>query len=173
MSVEYMVGNALDFPGGSNVLLHGCNTLGGVFGAGIAKQIAEEYPAALEADKEAAAAGANRLGLFSVAVLPNGKRITNGYTQADISTDRRQVDYEAVYVVLSETRAALETALSDGRRYTLCMPWIGCGLAGGSKRVIRAMIEDVFEESPIRCVVVERAVKPSAQPSSTTEGSAP
>lgn len=168
MPVTHITGNALDFPEETNVLAHGCNTLGS-FGAGLARQIAEEYPAAAEADKAAFDAKENQLGTFSSAVVAAGtKRIANLYIQESVGTDRRRVDYEALYTSLSNLRAVLENAGKEGRAYRLALPWIGCGLAGGSKTVVRAMIEDVFGESPIEVFVVEYAKKTSAKPAQTS-----
>ena len=155
MSVEYITGNVLDFPAGANVLAHAVNSLG-VMGAGVAKQIAEEYPAALAAYMEAHAAGQLTLGSFTVAEVAGGKRVVNLVVQERIGTDRRQVDYEAVYFSLDALHTILKEAHAAGRVYTLCMPWVGCGLAGGSRAVIRAMVETIFGDSPVRCVVVTR-----------------
>ena len=171
MPVTHITGNALDFPEGTNVLAHGCNTLGS-FGAGIARQIAEEFPAAAEADQDALNAKENQLGTFSSALVAGGtKRVVNLYIQESVGTDRRRVDYEAVYTALSNLRAVLENAGKEGRVYRLALPWIGCGLAGGSRRVIAAMIEDIFGESPIEAFVVEYARKASAPAAAPTDSS--
>lgn len=154
MSVQIIQGNLLDWPNGANLILHGCNTLGGVFGAGVAKQIAERYPLALQADIDAAAEGANRLGLFSVAKIDD-KRIVNVYIQDQIGTDSRKVNYEAVYTALETLRDSLENAAKEGRKYTVAMPWIGCGLAGGSRRIIEAMVRELFDKSQITVYIVE------------------
>lgn len=156
MPVEYTIGDALSFPKGATVLAHGCNTLpgGGHMGSGIARLIADRWPVVIKADQEAAKAGGNVLGQFSVATVEDEKRVVNLYTQERVGTDRRQVDYEAVYVGLSHLRDALEAAFAAGRTHAVCMPWIGCGLAGGSKVIVGAMIEDVFGPSPVRAIVV-------------------
>ena len=173
MPVTHITGNALDFPENTNVLAHGCNTLGS-FGAGVALQIAQEYPAAAEADKAAFDARENQLGTFSSAVVAGGaKRIANLYIQESVGTDRRRVDYEALYSALSNLRAVLENAGKEGRAYRVAMPWIGCGLAGGSKTVVRAMIEDIFGESPIEVFVVEYIPKTSEKPVETAASAAP
>ena len=51
MSVEHVKGNILDFPNNSNVIAHGCNTLG-VMGAGLAVKIKDEYPRCLRCLQE-------------------------------------------------------------------------------------------------------------------------
>lgn len=156
--IEHIKGNLLDFPK-CNVIAHGCN-IHNTFGAGIALQIKEEYPLAYEADCEAAKAGKNQLGTVSQAVLPNGKRILNLYQQTLKSDGTRALDYEAFYSALEQVKIVLEKAHAQGRIYTLGLPYkIGCGLAGGSWKVVYAMIEDLFLDSPIKVVIVEYVKK--------------
>ena len=83
-----------------------------------------------------------------------GKRIVNLVTQERIGTDQRQVDYEALYTSLNTLRRVLESARDEGRIYRLAVPWLSCGLAGGSTKVVGAMIEEIFGNSPIVCTVV-------------------
>lgn len=134
-------------------------------GAGITRQIAEEFPAAAEADQEAFKNGTNHLGTFtSVAVSGGTKRIVNLYAQTEFGTETRQLDYEALYTGLERLRAVLQDAHAQGRVYRVAMPWLGCGLAGGSKKIVKAMIEDIFGESPIEVFVVEYQPKTGAKP---------
>ena len=154
MSIEYFTGNALDFPNGANVLVHGCNTLG-KFGAGIAAQIAEEYPAAKEVYLQAFENKQIRLGTFTTANVAGGKRIVNLITQERVGADKRQVDYEALYLGLETLKDILEDAAKEGRNYTVCLPWIGTGLAGGSKNIIKAIFEDIFDKSLIKFIIVD------------------
>ena len=154
MSVEYVKGNLLDFPNNSNVICHCISSRQVSMGAGIAKAIREEYPAALEAYQKAFDSGSCQLGTFSVAEVAGGKRVVNLVTQENLGTDRRQVDYEALYTALNTLRRVMENARDEGRIYRLAMPWLSCGLAGGSTKVVGAMIEDIFGPSPIVCTVV-------------------
>lgn len=159
MRVTYLTGNVLDFPNGTNVLVHGVSRQG-VMGAGVAAQIAKRYPEAYEVYSAAyldRVKGELALGTFTVAILTDEKRVVNLVTQDEIGTESRKVDYEAVYSGLTTLRDALEDAGKQGRSYSICMPWIGCGLAGGSQNVIRAMIEDVFGASSIPVTVVSYA----------------
>jgi O-acetyl-ADP-ribose deacetylase (regulator of RNase III) len=167
MPVTHITGNALDFPEETNVLVHVCNRQG-TMGAGIARQIAEEYPAAAEADQEAFKNGGNQLGMFSSAVVAGGtKRVCNLYAQTSYGTETRQLDYEALYTGLERFRAVLEDAGKQGRVYRVAMPWLGTGLAGGSRKVVGAMIEDIFGESSIEVFVVDY------QPKAREETAAP
>ena len=158
MSIEYVKGNLLDFPG-VNVIAQICNCKN-IMGGGLALQIKEEYPAAFEADTAAAKVGENQLGMFSVATLPNGKRIVNLYCQYDIGTDKRQIDYEATTVALTRLKELLENANKEGRNYSVGLPaMMGCGLAGGDWHIVKAIIESIFEKSPIKVVIVEYTKK--------------
>ena len=178
MSVEHVKGNILDFPNNSNVLAHGVS-LQGKYGAGLAKQIAEEYPAAKNIYMEAFETKQLRLGTMTVADVAGGKKIANLVVQEQVGTDKRQLDYEALYVALSDLEWALRHAKEEGRIYRLALTWIGCGLAGGSLKIVGAMIEDIFGNSPIVCTVVgyvqppKKKIEPEAvvqsdQPSTTT-----
>ncbi len=155
MPLAFQKGNLLDFTSWQ-VLVHQCNAQG-KFGAGLARQIRDEYPAAYDAYMHEQAAGRLKLGSLSVAEVPGGKRIINLVAQEEAGTDRRRTDYEVLYCGLEEIRRRLEEAHTKGRPWSLGIPqWIGCGLAGGSPRIVEAMVRDLFEDSPVRCVVVER-----------------
>ncbi len=153
--VGFLYGNLLDFPYGINTIAHCCNTLN-VMGAGIAKQIAERYPEAKEADDYSAQAGTNELGEFSVASVEVedsssfqhqhfGKevrecKIYNLYTQAGIGFGR-EVNYEALYRNLHLMR----NQLNDCTDTVLGLPYeMSSGLAGGSWQIVSAMINTIF-----------------------------
>jgi O-acetyl-ADP-ribose deacetylase (regulator of RNase III) len=154
MVIKHIKGNLLDFPSGINIIVHSCNTKN-VFGAGIAKSIKDEYPAAYEADTLASSKGENKLGYMSYANVSGGKKVVNLYTQAGFGAETRQVDYEAFYIAISRLRDALEQAHKEGRKYVLGFPYkISCGLAGGDWEIIQTMIEQVFEPSSIETFIV-------------------
>lgn len=181
MPVEHVVGNLLNWERGTNVICH-CVSLQRVMGAGVALQIAEEYPAAKEAYLEAftkadgGEAPMPELGCLIVATVPGGKRIIHLVAQADIGTHKTQLDYDALRDGLTQVREILEGAAKEGRNWVLGLPkWIGAGYAGGDPVKVEAIVNDIFGQSPVRCVVVERrarsarAAKPAAssEPTST------
>ena len=167
MPIHHITGNALDFPENTNVLLN-IVSLKPVMGAGIARQIAEEYPDAFQAHKDFIAGGTAMLGEFSSAIVAAGtKRICNLIAQADIGTHRRQLDYEALYSGLTIFRELLTDAYNNGRVYRVAMPWVGTGLAGGSRKVVGAMIEDIFENAPFEVFVVDYKPKTSVKSADT------
>lgn len=154
--VGFLYGNLLDFPYGINTIAHCCNTMN-VMGAGIAKQIADRYPEAKEADDECAKIGQNELGERSFAEveiddeenkLPHqtfgvNKRwckIYNLYTQDGIGFGR-EVNYEALYRNLHLMR----NALNNDSNCVLGLPYqMSSGLAGGSWEIVNAMINTIF-----------------------------
>jgi hypothetical protein len=118
-----------------------------VMGAGIAKQIADRYPEAKEADDECAKIGQNDLGERSFAEVEiddeENKRwckIYNLYTQDGIGFGR-EVNYEALYRNLHLMR----NALNDDPNCVLGLPYqMSSGLAGGSWEIVSAMINTIF-----------------------------
>lgn len=153
--VGFLYGNLLDFPYGINTIAHCCNTMN-VMGAGIAKQIAERYPSAKEADDVATKAGRNDLGEFSFAeveidntadfphqefgVEKRKGRIFNLYTQDSIGFGR-EVNYEALYRNLHLMRNQLNNNVNT----ILGLPFeMSSGLAGGSWEIVSAMINYIF-----------------------------
>ncbi len=159
MSVEHVKGNLLDFPHGINVIAHCANcqcTLGNGTSSGIARQIGDRFPAAMQADKDAHDNDMAELGLFSVALVGKDQRVVNIYGQERYGSDRRHLDYEGFYSALEKVRDLLQKAHEDGRPYTLGLPFmIGCAKAGGSWPVVEAMIQTLFAGSPIKCYIVE------------------
>ncbi len=159
MSIEHKKGNLLDFNHGITMIAHCANTKN-VMGSGIALQIKEEYPVAYEADTAAAAAKKNQLGQFSVATLPNGRKIVNVYAQGEYGMEKRQLDYEAFYIAFEELHRLMLEAKEKGRTHILGIPkFIGCFRAGGSWRVVNAMLEEIFLDSPIKLIIVEYVKK--------------
>ena len=177
-------GNLLDFPThdpdnpdhyiGINAIAHSCNTRN-IMGGGIAKQIKDRYPEAYEADTKAYNTEYDQdgqyvhwLSKFSKAeinskFLPDGKRyIYNMYNQANLGGDRRQVLYEDFWQALKRVEQDLYKMNVEKHEYdpsappVLGLPYgISCGLAGGNWGIIKAMIEDIFLDSPIQCYIVK------------------
>lgn len=141
----------------AQVIAHGCNTLGSM-GAGVAKIIAAHYPEVLDPYRELCDRYRDRrrallgqlqmLEVTPVPAAPNVRHIANLFTQLDIGTHKRQVDYEAVRQALAALRDRLAT--SDFAAVTrIAMPRIGAGLAGGDWSVLRAIIDEIFGASPV------------------------
>lgn len=153
--IEYIKGNILDFKG-FNVFAHSIS-IKGYMGKGLALQIKEEYPKVYEDVQESLKKNENVLGNFVVSVLYDGKRIVSLYTQEDVGTDKRMVDYQA-FIVSLETLEKVLREKTD--KYTLALPYkLSCGLAGGDWRIVKAIIESIFVDSPVKVVIVEYVKK--------------
>ena len=177
--IQIISGNLLDFPPhcktdpdkyiGINVIAHSCNCQN-VMGAGIAKQIKERYPQAFEADTECYNNEYNEGGNWKVRIgdyskaeieskfLPNNKgRIYNLYTQSGYSTKKREVNYEYFWKAMKAMQEDLLFIQHEtGEPQVLGLPYgISCGLAGGNWKIIKAIIEDIFLDSPIETYIVK------------------
>lgn len=159
MSVEYIIGDLLDWPNGINVILHSVNGQK-VMGSGLAKLIKDRYPAAHDAYQASFKRGEAALGSISYADVGDGHKVINALLQWDYRRDPsdkwRFTDYEAVYTALSTVRDLLENAHSEGRQYVLGLPYnLGSDRGGASWSIIQEMIFDIFGKSPVRCVIVQ------------------
>lgn len=168
--IRHFEGNLLDFKSW-NVIAH-CVNAQGVMGSGVAKAIRDEYPIAFEEYEKDFRLNGNRLalGTFSVAITSSGKRIVNMVAQEyykghekeqfafldDKTGNRKFVDYEALYVCLSKLRDALEEGKKNGREYALGLPYkLASDRAGGDWKIVEAMIESIYGDSPIDVVIVK------------------
>lgn len=139
MTFRIVKGNLLEMvdAGEFDVIIHGCNCFH-TMGGGIARQIAKRWPQAYQADKTTPYADRTKLGSWSQYILPNGCVIINGYTQFEMSSGEDVFEYEAFRNLL----LALKMNFEEAKRYGL--PWIGCGLAGGDKERVAAIIEETL-----------------------------
>lgn len=155
--ITEIVGNLLETDK-CNVIVHQCN-LNHTFGAGLAKAIADKFPEAYKADKKTVCGDPNKLGEYSAAKITDSKGtsisfIANLYSQIGMGPGVRQTSYDYMVNGLTKLRDSLESKSSPTKTYTLGIPFqLGCGLANGSWGIVRAIIEDVFGESPIEVYI--------------------
>ena len=117
-----------------DIIVHGCNCFN-VMGAGIAAQIAKQFPDAKLADDETVRGDAGKLGTYTIGM---GGRlvILNAYTQYGTSANGEDVfEYNAFKRVLDKI------AYRFGK-WRIGLPMIGMGLAGGDKVRILTMMEE-------------------------------
>ena len=134
--------NLLEYP--LDGIIHQANchhTMGG----GIAARIRAKFPEAYEADCETPCGDKAKLGTFSVAVLPSNFHIYNMYSQFCIGTGK-MTRYDAMDDGL---RSIEKHAISNGLQRLGLPKNMGCVLGGGDYRIVRAIIECVFSESPL------------------------
>jgi len=122
------------------------------FGSGIAKRIREKYPEAYDADLKSGTKGdSHRLGSYSVAhVLKEDKYIFNLYGQYNYGAMARFTSYDAIDRGLRK----IETYAKEHNLSTLGLPRnMGCVRGGGSWRIVRAIIEDIFADNAIELYI--------------------
>lgn len=126
-----------------------------VFGAGIARQIREQYPEAYEADLETKKGDRNKLGTFSSAnILDENKFIYNLYGQYGYGGGSVNLDYLALEKSLWSLRDHLEGKQCND--IILGFPLLmGCGLAGGDFKIVQPMVEKMFETSGFETIWVK------------------
>lgn len=114
-----------------DVILHGCNCFC-TMGAGIAKQIKDNFPEAYFADLETGK-GLAKLGSVSFAdVIPmsNKLRVVNAYTQYHMGANFNEV------ALMRCLRWVAENC--QGKR--IGYPRIGCGIGGGDWNFVSSLI---------------------------------
>lgn len=138
-----------------DVIVHGCNCFGAM-GAGIAKQIKDQFPEAYEVDKQTYKGDRTKLGTYSSATVdvvlprsdddddddkqtkPHSVTIVNAYTQHHWSGSGVLADYDAIHNVFVQIKADF-----SGKR--IGYPKIGAGLAGGDWDRISSIINAELE----------------------------
>jgi O-acetyl-ADP-ribose deacetylase (regulator of RNase III) len=120
-----------------DIILHGCNCFN-MMGAGIAAQIAQQFPDAQMADNETLRGDPGKLGTYTVGM--SGRLvILNCYTQFGISSIGNDVfEYMAFERVLDKIAQRFG-------KWRIGLPLIGMGLAGGDEGRIIPMIEHFAE----------------------------
>jgi O-acetyl-ADP-ribose deacetylase (regulator of RNase III) len=132
--------NLLEYP--LDAIIHQANCFH-TMGGGIALRIRQRHPEAYEADLQTKHGDFLKLGKFSVAVLPSNKHIYNMYSQFSLGMGKH-TNYEAMYNGLK----AIEAHAVEGGLKTIGLPKnMGCVLGGGDWRIVRQIIEVVFEKS--------------------------
>lgn len=119
---------ALAKEGRFDVIAHGCNCFC-TMGAGVARSIAQAFPAAAEADAATVRGDRSKLGTTTTATvrLESGQPldVVNCYTQYQYGRNRMHLDYVALEACLRYLAKRY-----NGQRIGL--PRIGTGLAGGN-----------------------------------------
>lgn len=134
---------ALD--GKFNVIIHGCNCFH-TMNSGIARQMRETFPQALEIDKALTKYGdPNKLGTFTAFVETSSKNtnftVVNAYTQFKYGYKGAQYcDYDAISNVFKKVRETF-----GNQELKFGYPRIGAGLGGGDWFTISRIIDEELE----------------------------
>lgn len=120
-----------------DVIIHGCNCQN-TMGAGIAKSVKQQFPAAYDADQKTNKGDRDKLGTYSsVTVDCDGRElsIVNAYTQFNWRGRGIKADYDAIRSIFAKIKSDF-----GGKR--IGYPLIGAGLAGGDWDVISQIITE-------------------------------
>jgi len=138
--------NLLEYP--LDGIIHQANCFH-VMGGGIALRIKNKFPEAYKADLTTVCGDEKKMGTFSLAVLPSNYHIYNMYSQFSI-TKYRNTMYDAVHDGL----AKIELHARENNLKKLGLPKnMGSVLGGGDWRIVRAIIEVIFADSPIELYI--------------------
>lgn len=131
------------FEGGAQAIIHQANCFN-TMGSGIAKQIRAKYPEAYDADCLTTKGDRRKLGHFSWVKTQDDKfYIYNCYSQFEYGLGKRHTNYEAIFTGLTDIKAHAESHDLT----TLSLPHnMGCKLGGGSWRIVRAIIDEIFAD---------------------------
>jgi len=130
-----------------DLIVHGCNCFC-TMGAGIAKQIKEQFPEAYAADCKTKKGDILKLGSYSGCKAHRYDfKIINGYTQYHYGKNHmdgieKPVDYEAITLVMRKINY-------NFKGQTIGMPKIGAGLAGGDWNIIKPIIERELKDCKV------------------------
>jgi O-acetyl-ADP-ribose deacetylase (regulator of RNase III) len=146
----------LALQGHFDAIVHGCNCQV-TMGAGIARQIADTFPGAVEADKfydKQFDHRYNKLGTFSSTtvnqftdennqtVITQSFDIINAYTQFMPGPDLR----------LNALQMCLEKINHNYKGKKIGLPLIGCGIAGGNWDAVKQCIEAYMTDCEVTVV---------------------
>lgn len=125
----------------------------GAFGKGLAKAIREHYPQAHQA--YAALCKQHRpeqlLGMLQPVEISPNLFICNMFAQLDYGTEKRQLDYEALYKTL-EVQAQMAQHTPHAEFYY--PKNLGSGLAGGNWYIVQSMIDGLFKDLDNKVYIV-------------------
>lgn len=120
-----------------DVIIHGCNCFCSMAG-GCAAQIAKELPEAAIEDHGTIQGDLTKMGTYTEATVMGVKQFTviNAYTQY-FPGFQADFDYNSLIKVL-------KAVVRDFNGQRIGLPWIGCGIAGASKQIVEAIIEETM-----------------------------
>jgi O-acetyl-ADP-ribose deacetylase (regulator of RNase III) len=131
--------------GDFDVIVQGCNCFC-VQGAGLAKQISEEFPEAYEADKTTRVGCNRKLGTYTSAHIKEYDfTVINAYTQYAFGTGN--------HADLDSIKSAMTQIAADFPDARIGLPMISAGLAGGDWKQIKPILEESFANSDATLVI--------------------
>jgi len=151
-----------------HVVVQGCNCFN-TMGAGIAVRFAEEYGAdRFKMEHPDFRGDMNKLGTIDYEELhfsnwdkkyyrypDEGDKVlhsiyvVNAYTQYHYGRDKVHLDYEAL-------RLCFRKINSKFRMFSVILPQIGCGLAGGNWGIVKSIMKEEMKDVDVTVVIYEK-----------------
>jgi O-acetyl-ADP-ribose deacetylase (regulator of RNase III) len=124
----------------------------GVMGRGLAQAIRTKFPQVYDVYRSDFAEGVLTLGYVSYISCNNTNFIANICGQEGYGTDKQYTDYDALEVGFEDVKAF---ALANGCK--VAIPYgIGSGLGGGSWERISTIIEEIFGDNEVICMICRK-----------------
>ena len=144
---------AMAAQGNFNIIVQGCNCFH-TMGGGIARQISQQYPEVLAADKATLRGDRGKLGSLTTAFTRDQFLVVNAYTQYHFGEDPAAkdgvlVDYEAVRKAFRMVKQ-----MHGGHGHLFGIPKIGAGLARGDWSVLEKIIDEEMAGEDLTLVLL-------------------
>jgi O-acetyl-ADP-ribose deacetylase (regulator of RNase III) len=137
------------FKSGADILAHGTNCKNG-FGSGVAGAMAELHPRVKAAYHAKFFKEGWTLGEVQF-VFSGSQTIANCATQYEYyPRNKRHVDYVALRACMEKVKLFAQTG-----DWTVAMPKIGAGLAGGDWDTIKQILDEVFTDYDVEVYYLE------------------
>jgi O-acetyl-ADP-ribose deacetylase (regulator of RNase III) len=142
MALKYIQGDLFETK--DDIIAHGCNCRGG-FGAGIAGIIARKFPKARAYYMDKHEEDGWKLGDIQPVEQWTGQYIVNCATQDNYAySGVLNADYNAIRLAMTRLKE-----FAKSKSFTISIPKIGAGLAGGDWNIIEKILEEVFSDYDI------------------------
>lgn len=145
--IKYINGDLFDTD--CDIIMHGVNCKGG-FGSGVAATVRNLYPKARHYYLDKFDTEGWKLGEVQFVPQWNNKVIANCATQDNyLPRGECHVDYVAVSACMEKV-----LAFAKENSYTIAMPKIGAGLAGGDWTIIEKVINSTIGDTEVKVYVL-------------------
>jgi len=152
--MKYLQGDLLKLAnkGYFDIIVHGCNCQN-VMGAGIAKQIKEQYPLNFEIDKKGILPGTIKSVVYLSKLV-----VVNAYTQIHHTTNPKNIHpnhvglHDGEYDRYMFIRICMKKINEIYKGKHIGLPLIGCGLAGGDWGIVEKIIRDELKDCKVTIV---------------------
>lgn len=167
MKIQYVKGDASHVNEKFAIIAHIVNNRCG-WGRGFVLALSNRWPVdAIEKSPEfmyRRSCDTYDLGDIQMVETPDGVRVCNMFAQKDFKKLKHReselgipnLNYSALYECLLRLRTECEMAKP---KYSIHMPRIGSGLAGGYWPKIEGIINQVFEQTPFHVTVYDRELE--------------